>query len=101
MVRRTVNNRSAQARVGGHVGEARMKGQARGLSARLRHDSARRHATRLLGPGHAGSPGSRSEDAKEFTASHTAQHRSSRKKLVDVRGFEPLTLALQTRCSPS
>ena len=22
-------------------------------------------------------------------------------KLVDVRGFEPLTLALQTRCSPS
>ena len=23
------------------------------------------------------------------------------RKLVDVRGFEPLTLALQTRCSPS
>ena len=23
------------------------------------------------------------------------------KNLVDVRGFEPLTLALQTRCSPS
>src|SRR5438876_8604620 len=64
--------------MGGDVGEARMKGQTRGLSARLRPDSARGHAPRLLGPAHAGPCGSCREQGKEFTASHTAWRRSSR-----------------------
>ena len=67
---------------------------------RLRPDLARPPCPPARGVLERPSCGSCSEDGKEFTATH---HRASpilEKRLVDGRGFEPPTLALQTRCSP-